>query len=141
SPTRTLTPTITRTFTRTPTPTPTCPPVLRTIGRGNPGKFEGAKVRKFEGFKESTFKHSNIPTLQRPINAPIAFELDDGTRENAAGVGTGTTQTAGIWLNRFTPPVGAYPITLQNIYILWPSQSTITNTNALIGRTARLLVY
>src|SRR5436190_5769174 len=139
--TRTRTSTATRTRTRTMTPTPTCPPVMRVIGRGNPGKFESSKVQKFKGLDISTLKPSNVPTFQRPLNAPLALELDDGTRENAAGVGTGTTETAGIWLNRFTPPTGAYPITLQDIYVLWPSQSTVTNTNALIGQTARLLVY
>ena len=74
-----------------------------------------------------------------PDTAPITFQVDDGSAENSIGFGTTTTETAAIWLNRFTPPVGAYPINLNSINIFWPSQGA--NDGQFIGKTARLLVY
>src|SRR5207248_666058 len=40
-----------------------------------------------------------------------------------------------LWLNRFTPPLGAYPVSLDSIQINWPNQPGI------LGKQARLLVY
>src|SRR5439155_15986422 len=78
-------------------------------------------------------------------NAPIDFLLDDGSYEASIGFGSGTvetgTESAAIWLSRFTPPVGAYPVTIDNISIAWPSQGTTTYTNLLSDQIARLLVY
>jgi hypothetical protein len=75
-------------------------------------------------------------------DASAAFELDDGTRENSVGFGNSTnnTESAAIWLNRFSPPNGAYPITLNKIHILWPQQSG-TLTDTIIGKQARLVIY
>src|SRR5207248_1289955 len=49
----------------------------------------------------------------------------------------GVTETAAIWLNRFTPPGGAYPIVLNQVHILWPDNGT----GAIVGKSVRLLVY
>lgn len=46
-----------------------------------------------------------------------------------------------IWLNRFTPPNGAYPITLNSIQVAWPTVTPAVTPDPIIGRTARLVVY
>src|SRR5438445_881642 len=83
----------------------------------------------------------SVATPSRPDDAPIAFELDDGSAETSVGFGStaNNTEAAAIWLNRFTPPAGAYPIHLSSISIYWPSQGT--NDPTFLTETARLLVY
>ena len=49
---------------------------------------------------------------------------------------TGPAKTAALWLQRFTPPSGSYPLTLQHIQITWPSTGGVTP-----GLQARLVVY
>ena len=48
-------------------------------------------------------------------------------------------ESAALWLNRFSPPPSAYPITLQTISIYWPTQ--LAGDSFLIGKTASLFVY
>src|SRR5437762_8726082 len=76
-----------------------------------------------------------MPTI--PDTAPAIFQLDDGTRERAIGYGSIAGPAPAIWLNRFTPPQGAFPINLHNIYIFWPPDSGTD----LLGQPIRLLVY
>ena len=75
---------------------------------------------------------------QRP-NAPINFILDDGTIDNSIGFGTTTTETAALWLNRFTPVPSSFPLTLSQIQIFWPPDSL--SGGSLIGFPVKLLVY
>jgi len=146
-PTFTATRTFTRTPTRTATRTPTCPPVLRVIGRGDPGKPSQPQV---QANAKAAVAAAPVSVNARPAarspqwmdNAPVAFELDDGTHENSIGFGSTTTNTesAAVWLNRFSPPNGAYPITINQIHIVWPQQQGVL-TDTIIGKQARLLIY
>jgi hypothetical protein len=72
-------------------------------------------------------------------NEPITFVLDDGSIETSIGFGLGNTESAALWLNRFTPPTGAYPVSLNGIQIAWPTNSGAPES--LIGKLARLVVY
>ena len=66
-------------------------------------------------------------------NGPISLVLDDGTRENGIGIG-GTTQF--IFLNRFTPDAGSYPITLNQVQVYFAAQDQV-----LVGDDMRLAIY
>src|SRR5439155_15203519 len=118
TPIPTLTPTNTYTPSLTPTATATCPPVIRQIGevgKGNPGK--PISIRKPTNMHDLLVA-SGQPgsrSLARPAlpDAPISLVLDDGTREASVGFGSGNTESSALWLNRFTPPPSAYPLTLQ----------------------------
>src|SRR5207253_4590742 len=116
-----------------PTATPTCPPVLRVVGPGSPGKAGSAHVPANSINKPSAAP--KVPSNTKPAagvppsnfdNAPMDFILDDYIHETSVGFGSSTTESAALWLNRFTPPTGAYPLTLNNIYVDWPAQSTVT---------------
>src|SRR5438105_3177732 len=53
----------------------------------------------------------------RPDTA-VSFQLDDGTLESSIGFGAPgppATESAALWLNRFTPYAPRYPITIQTI--------------------------
>jgi len=135
-------PTATQTRTATPggsTPSPTCLPAQIMVGRDNPGQH---KIVSAPANAASLFQSGGAPTQKgvastnRPLD-PINFQVDDGSSENSIGFGTAMTESASIWLNRFSPPSGSYPITIQNLSVYWPSQTTGT----LIGKQARLLVY
>lgn len=74
-------------------------------------------------------------------DAPISFILDDGSIEGSIGFGTQgppASESAAIWLNRFTPG-GGFPITLTQIQVYWPSQGD--NDPLFIGQPIKLLVY
>ena len=71
---------------------------------------------------------------QLPNTAAPVLRLDDGSMEHAAGFPDRNTEYAAIWLNRFTPSNGSYPLSLQTISIFWP-------TSTLIGKRSRLVVY
>src|SRR4029453_17055043 len=81
--------------------------------------------------------NSSKSKLDTPDSAPVQFHLDDGTRERAVGYSGvfSPNELAALWLNRFSPPAGAFPITLNSIQIVWPDQPNI------VGQQARLLVY
>ncbi len=136
-------PCITRTATPTPSPTPTCPPVRIVVGQSQPStpmlvhSSKQATHRFMSSGKEIT-QNSKLKTQNLP-DAPITFALDDGTHETSIGFGANNTETAALWLNRFTPPANAYPIAINGIQIMWPDQSG-TGDN-LPGKTARLVVY
>ncbi len=126
-------------------PTPTqCPSSLGqpiTIGLDNPAKVSvinapannaGAHFRS-SGSHPSGVAGSTVP------NGNINFVLDDGTQENAVGFNNGTVSFPAIWLNRFTPGTGNYPLTLNTISIQWPNPAN-AHVN-LVGLTVDLLVY
>jgi hypothetical protein len=129
----------------TPTPTATCPPGLvapQTIGLHDPGKPNlvnkpAAGLSTVGQFNQSKIQNPKSK-LQTP-DAPITFQLDDDTRETSLGFGQDSiTETAAIWLNRFSPGNFTYPMTINRISILWPAQAS---GGTLVGRSARLLVY
>jgi hypothetical protein len=130
--TSTVTPTVGPSF------TPTCLPVQMVVGRDNSGQRNPVKVPANAAtlFHNRPFANPVKASPNRPLD-PINFQLDDGTAEDSVGFGDGTNEFASLWLNRFTPPTGSYPITLNNISIFWPTQTTGT----LVGKQARLLAY
>ena len=141
---RSPSPTYTSPPTSIPTPTatttPGCAPLRFTVG-GDPPKEVGA----FHAPNQHALAVSTAPTTHnemikapaRPADA-VTFALDDGSRESALRWGSSSAQIAMIWLNRFTPSSGAFPITLQSIQIAWPTQ---TDSTTLVGKTVRLVVY
>jgi hypothetical protein len=146
----TRTPTRTPTFRlQTPTATRTCMPIQIRIGRGGSAVSPGpglahipvnSPLQVAAAPARQTSEISTNPSSFTSLDAPLTFELDDGTREDSIGFGSTTVrENAAIWLNRFTPPAGVYPITISAIHILWPTQVDVGDT--LVGKSARLLVY
>ena len=108
--------------------------VSRTLGIGNTGEAD------------LTWNIAEEPVLRRvvleldhgvvspdAVNAPISLVLDDGTRENGIGIG-GDAQF--IFLNRFTPDAGSFPITLNQVQIYFAEQDQV-----LVGDEMRLALY
>ena len=60
-------------------------------------------------------------------------------RRHSIGRNDGTSSYPAIWLNRFTPPAGSYPITLNQISIQFPDPSSAGID--LTGKSIDLLVY
>lgn len=73
--------------------------------------------------------------------APVTYQLDDGTIDRVLGFGNNalTIGYAYIWLNRFTPAVSDFPVTLQSVSIYWPR--TVAAKVELVGKQVKLLVY
>ncbi len=65
--------------------------------------------------------------------APVEMIIDDGSLENNIGIG-GTAQF--IFLNRFTPLAGSFPITLNQIQVYFDTTGIVN-----IGDDMRLVVY
>jgi plastocyanin/subtilisin-like proprotein convertase family protein len=133
-------PTRTMTTTTTPTITPTCQPTQLVIGASR-SYDKPAPVQKPKGAEANIHVEPVTPgdkgtPFTLSDNLPAVFQLDDGTPEQTLGYGDAYYSWPSIWLNRFTPPAGSYPITLQNIYVFWPS-----GASSLIGSPVRLLVY
>lgn len=63
-----------------------------------------------------------VPEGDNSINAPISLVLDDGTGDNNIGIG-GTAQF--IFINRFTPAAGAYPITLNQVQVYFATAGLV----------------
>ncbi|MDX9953682.1 MAG: S8 family serine peptidase [Anaerolineae bacterium] len=74
-----------------------------------------------------------MPEGDNSINAPISLVLDDGTGDNNIGIG-GASQF--IFLNRFTPAAGAYPITLNQVQIYFDASGLVN-----IGDDMLLALY
>ena len=136
-PTDTVVSTDTPVATDTPAATATCVPGFLVVGPSAPA---AANV----SFKHTSGKisatgsgaHGGTATVNLPF-APITFLLDDGTYESGIGWNDMSTESAAIWINKFTPPAGSYPITLNTVSIEWPQNSAGT----LVGLQARILVY
>src|SRR5436190_3996308 len=90
--------------------------------------------------KNEQAKPGNAPAKRSssPLE-PVNFQLDDNSAEDSIGWNyvNSDRSSAAIWLNRFTPTTPYYPITLENISILWPG----SGAGPLLGREIRLLVY
>ncbi|HQN40324.1 MAG TPA: hypothetical protein PLQ31_12455 [Thermoanaerobaculia bacterium] len=108
--------------------------VSRTLGIGNTGEAD------------LTWNIAEEPVLWRvvleldhgvvspdAVDAPISLVLDDGTRENGIGIG-GDAQF--IFLNRFTPSAGSFPITLNQVQIYFAEQDMVQ-----VGDEMRLAIY
>jgi len=126
--------------TSTPSPTPTCAPLRMNISGGVVAAANSthkapanaaASVRAASGTNHSTSAKAVAP------NDPITFQLDDGSSENSIGFGTSSSETAALWLNRFTPPAGSYPLTLNSVQIFWPTSPQ----GPLTGLAVKILVY
>jgi hypothetical protein len=78
------------------------------------------------------------PWAPRDADGALSFVLDDGTYEDGIGLNDQvSTESAGIWLNRFTPPAGTGPFTIDSISIMWPQNSGGT----LVGKEIDLVAY
>ena len=78
------------------------------------------------------------PWSPRQADGDLSFVLDDGSYEDAVGFNDqASTESAAIWLNRFTPPAGTGAFTIDSISILWPQNANGT----LVGLAANLLAY
>jgi streptogramin lyase len=130
----------TPTNTWTPIPSPTCQQGLLAIGPGNPGK--PALISRGTG-PGRVFKGPYAPVAESAAawrtDFPVTFVLDDGSLERGVGFGDQTHSYPAIWLNRFTPPVGAYPIVLSQISIQFPNPTQAGRD--LTGLPVNLLVY
>jgi kumamolisin len=94
----------------------------------------------------STNTPTRTPTVGGPtvtptcVPLPASFSLDDGSQETSIGLNDNISQSyPAIWLNRFIPAAGSYPITLNQISIQFPSP-TFAGID-LTGRAIDLLVY
>ncbi len=67
------------------------------------------------------------------VTAAIALELDDGVRENGIGIG-GASQF--VFLNRFTPPGGNFPITLNEVQVYFATPDMVQ-----VGHQMLLVLY
>src|SRR5436190_4394102 len=99
-------------------------PASATAGPPAPGKAQVAT-------SENKISASGLagPKTAKAYSAPdavVEYKNDDGVRENAIGFGTTTTETAAIWLNRFTPGNTNYPVTLNPIQVYYPTQPGIS---------------
>ena len=132
----------------TPTPTPVCPPlsgIKQVIGLNSPGQSKLVHNSQTGASRLSSEPGTAVvksvidPSAGFQPLGPISLLVDDGSRENSVGFGQGTlTETAAIWLNRFTPGGLNYPLTINSISVFWPAQAI---TGTVVGKTARLLVY
>ena len=78
------------------------------------------------------------PWAPRDAEGALAFTLDDGTYEDTIGFNDQvSTESAAIWLNRFTPPAGTGAFTIDSISILWPDNPNGT----LVGKGVDLVAY
>jgi Concanavalin A-like lectin/glucanases superfamily/Kelch motif len=150
TPARVITPTIALTLTRTLRPTNT-PTSTATSSR------TATPTITFTATSTSSFTFTPIPTFTltatatclppRTVGGPdnpgsttsYRHVLDDGSMERAMGHGIVMTESAAIWLNRFSPPPGSFPITLNQIHVYWPDQGSYGGN--IIGLPIKLLVY
>ena len=73
-----------------------------------------------------------------PETGPVTMVLDDGTAENSVvWTDDDDLQQPSIWLNRFSPTADQFPMTLNNVQILW---RTLTNGSP-IGKAVKILAY
>ena len=124
----------------TATVTPGCSPLRLNVG-GDPPPSVGAWTAVVQSrMMPDVGPISQIHPIKEPVRPAdaLTFALDDGSRELMLRWGSSSAQAAMIWLNRFTPPGGSYPLNLQTIQIVWPTQ---TDGTTLLGKTVRLLVY
>jgi len=78
------------------------------------------------------------PWAPRSPDGALTFVLDDGTYEDTIGLNDQTsTESAAIWLNRFSPPAGTGAFTIDSISILWPQNGNGT----LVGKAINLVAY
>ncbi|HEX9989789.1 MAG TPA: S-layer homology domain-containing protein [Chloroflexia bacterium] len=101
------------------------PGIVKPVSTGTPGVFSTPASPKSGGSSGAS-------------DAPVTFQLDDGTRENQVAFTEDSTEYAALWLNRFTPSSSSFPITLQSISVFWPPSSS---GGTLVGKQATLLVY
>ncbi|MEO8287667.1 MAG: S-layer homology domain-containing protein [Chloroflexota bacterium] len=101
-----------------------------------PGQGEVTTPSRVQASRSTDSSHR--PGVWNPA-APITFVLDDGTQENSVGLNNGTMSFPAIWLNRFMPANGDFPLTLNQISIQFPSAADAGRN--LVGLTVDLLVY
>lgn len=78
------------------------------------------------------------PWAPRDADGALTFVLDDGTYEDSIGINDQvSTESAAIWLNRFTPPSGTGAFTINTISIEWPDNPN----GSLVGKAINLVAY
>ncbi|MBN8727281.1 MAG: S8 family serine peptidase [Xanthomonadales bacterium] len=72
-------------------------------------------------------------------STPFTWQLDDGSYESAIGWTDedGNIEYASLWLNRFSPDASDFPLLLENVEVMWPSN----NTGSITGKQVTILVY
>ena len=78
------------------------------------------------------------PWAPRNVDGSLSFVLDDGTYEDSVGLNDqASTESAGIWLNRFAPPAGTGAFTIDSVSIMWPQNTG----GSLVGKDINLVAY
>ena len=78
------------------------------------------------------------PWSPRDADGALTFVLDDGTYEDSIGLNDQvSTESAAIWLNRFTPASGTGAFTIDTISIEWPDNPN----GSLVGKSINLVAY
>jgi hypothetical protein len=139
------TPTVPASPTSPVSPTATvCVPMAFVVGPNNPGK--PALINNGKGSSKlgasnakSTGSSGNKSINPANPNDPVTFVLDDGAQETSIGFNNGTSNYPAIWINRFSPPSGSYPINLNQISIQFPGPASAGRD--ITGLAVDLLVY
>ncbi len=132
--------------------TPTvCPPTIptkpHTVGLGGEkgidkivkqSKGAGKVVSSARGGTGASAPVSGTDVYWK-TTAPISFILDDGAQEDSVGWTNQTVNYPAIWLNRFSPVDGDFPIQLNQISIQFPGPTSAGRS--LVGLAINLLVY
>lgn len=74
------------------------------------------------GTQEATFELQEIPGPSAIPFSVVELALDDGTTENALGIGG---RNPFMWLNRFTPKEADFPFKLEKVLVYWDTNGMI----------------
>ena len=78
------------------------------------------------------------PWSPRDADGALSFVIDDGTYEDSVGLNDQvSTESAALWLNRFSPAPGTGAFTIDSISIEWPDNTGGT----LLGKQVNLVAY
>jgi len=78
------------------------------------------------------------PWTPRDVDGSLSFVVDDGTYENSVGLNDQvSTESAAVFLNRFSPPAGTGAFTIDSISIMWPQNAN----GSLVGKQINLVAY
>jgi uncharacterized repeat protein (TIGR02543 family) len=81
------------------------------------------------------FNHDNTSDLSAISSAPFALILDDGVGNNAIGV----SGAQFVWLNRFTPHPFNFPITIDEVHVMFGWTGGTGNIN--VGELVDVYLY
>lgn len=89
------------------------------------------------GMSDFTGPRDSRPWPMKGSGGDLALMYDDAAYENSMTLQDGEHEKAGIWLNRFTPPLGTGAFTIESISIMWPQN----RYGSLLGREVNLVAY